>query len=151
MPPEITAFGPRNLGARPPEDQDLLDQRAVLESGINDSLGGNGLASTATFVAGDDDLALAVVDTVAEGFSGETGEDDRVDGTDTSASEERRGGLPGHGEVDGDGVALLDAQIFEDIGDLADLLEEFGVGDFTTLARLIGFPDNGRLKSNKGP
>lgn len=112
MPPEITALGPRNLGASPLVDQYLLDERAVLESGINDCLGCDGLASTAAFITGDDDSALAVVDTVAERFSGEAGEDDGVDSTDTSASEESGGSLPCHGEVDGDGVALLDALIF---------------------------------------
>lgn len=149
MPPEITPLGPRNLRASPLVDQYLLDERAVLESGIDDGLGCDGLASTATFVAGDDDSALAVVDTVPESFSGEAGEDDGVDSTDTSASEESGGGLPCHGEVDGDGIALLDTEIFEDIGDLADLLKEFRVGDFTTLARFIGFPDNRRLYENR--
>lgn len=142
VPPEIATLGPRHLVAGTLEDEDLLDGRAVLERSIDDGLGSDGLASTASLVGGDDDLASAVVDTVAEGLGGEAGEDDGVDGTNASAGKEGSGGLPGHGEVDGDGVALLDAQALEDVGDLADLAQELAVGDLGALTGFVRLVDD---------
>ena len=54
--------------------------------------------------------------------------------------------MPCHGEVDRDSVTLLDAPGLEDIGDAADFSEELGVGDFTTLTRLVGLVDDGSLQ-----
>jgi len=68
-----------------------------------------------------------------------------VDGADTGTSQERGCGLPSHGEVDGDGVALLDAIGFQDVCDAADLAKQFGVGNVAALARLICLVDDGDL------
>jgi len=65
--------------------------------------------------------------------------------TDPRTGEESRYRLPGHGEVNGDGVALLDAEFFEDIRNARYLTKELGIADFTTFTRLIGFVDNGSL------
>jgi len=69
-----------------------------------------------------------------------------VDGADAGAGEKSGGGLPGHGEVDGDGVAFFDAHGLEDVGDAADFAEEFGVGDEFALAWFVRFPDDSGLR-----
>lgn len=68
-----------------------------------------------------------------------------MDGTDTSTGEEGSDGLPGHRQVYGDGIAFLDAERFEDIGDAANLAEEFSVCDLAALTGLISFVDDGSL------
>lgn len=83
-----------------------------------------------------------------------------MDGSDTSAGEESRGSLPGHGEVDGDletrgansaetserakginggthDVALFDAPRLEDIGNLGDFPEKLSVGHLHVLSGLV--------------
>lgn len=55
--------------------------------------------------------------------------------------------LPCHGQIDGDCVTLLDTEALENIGDAADLTEEFCVGDIPTTVRLIGLVDNRGLYS----
>lgn len=87
----------------------MLDERALLDGSIRDGLGRDGLASSTALVRGDENARLAVLDTVAEGLCREAGEDDGVDGANSRAGEERRDGVPGHGQIDGDGVALLDS------------------------------------------
>ena len=47
---------------------------------------------------------------------------------------------------EGTHVALLDAKGLEDVGGLADLLEELLVGDLEVLSRLVGLPNDGGLK-----
>jgi hypothetical protein len=71
-----------------------------------------------------------------------------MDGTDTSAGQESGNSVPGHGHVDGDGVALLDSHSFQDVSHAANFAEKLSVGDFAAFARFIGFVDDcGLLKS----
>lgn len=68
VPPTITALNPVDWVASPLEDKDVLDNRAVLDGIVREALDGNGLATTAALIGGDDDAGLAIVDTVAEGL-----------------------------------------------------------------------------------
>ena len=145
VPPLVAAGGPGDGAARALEDEDVRDEGAVRERGVDDGLGRDGLAAAPALVAGDEDAAAAVLHAVAQGLGGEAGEDDGVDGADARAGEEGGGGVPGHGEVDGDGVALLDAVGLEDVRDAADFAQELGVGDLAALAWLVGFVDDGDL------
>lgn len=145
VPPFVTAFRPRDVVTRALEDQDVLDQRAFLECGVDDSLGGDSLSATFALVRGDEDTAFTVLRAITERFGGETGKDDRVNCTDTCAGKEGGDGLPGHGEVNGDGVALLDAEFFEDISDARYFAQELGVGDFSAFVGLVAFIDDGGL------
>lgn len=72
-----------------------------------------------------------------------------MDGTDTGAGHEGSHGLPGHRQVDGDGVALLDAPRLEDVGDAAGLAEELAVADLGALRGLICFVDDSSLNEQK--
>lgn len=145
MPPLVTALGPRNLVAGPLEHENVLNNRAVLDSIVRELLDRDRLASTAALVGSDDDAGLAVVDTVAEGLGREPSEDDGVDGTDTRAGEECSDGLPCHRHVDRDGVALFDTIRLEDVGDAADFAEQLLVADFGAFTWLVGLVDDSGL------
>jgi hypothetical protein len=83
VPPRISTLLHADLASGSAEDEDVLDERALAESSIDDRLRRDGLASSPTLttaisgpfcpsrinlLCGDEYLALAVVDTVTEGF-----------------------------------------------------------------------------------
>ena len=78
-------------------------------------------ATTAALVGSDHNAGLAIDDTVTEGLGAESSENDAVNGTNTGACEEGSRGVPCHGKVDADGIALLDTKLLEHLGDLACL------------------------------
>jgi len=85
------------------------------------------------------------LDPIAKRFGRITSKDNRVHCTDPRTGEERRYRLPSHGKVNGDGIALLDAQFFEDIRNLRYFTKEFSIADFTTFTRVIGFINDSSL------
>jgi hypothetical protein len=145
MPPDVPSGSNGDVIAGALEKEDVLDARTVLHGGVNDGLGGDGLATPTALVSCDHETRLAVVDAVPERFCGETRKNDGVDGSDTGTGEERGNGVPRHGHVHGDGVALLDAKVFEHVGDGTDLAEELGVGDVAMLTGFVCFVDDGDL------
>jgi hypothetical protein len=142
VPPLVTTLGPGNGLSCSLEDENVLDHGATLESGIDDSLGGNGLSTSSAFIRGDQNTGLAIEDAVSKGFGGKTSEDDRVNGTDTSAGKESGNSMPSHGHVDGDCVTLLDPHALEDVGYAANFTQQLSIGDFTALTRLVCLVDN---------
>ena len=50
--------------------------------------------------------------------------------------------MPGHGKVDRDGIALLDAERFKHVCDTTNFGEELAVRYFAPFTRFIGFIDN---------
>lgn len=145
VPPDVAAGGHGDVGAGAAVDEAVGDAGALLEGLVDDLLGADELAAALALVAGDDDLAAGVVDAVAQGVGGEAGEDDGVDGAEAGAGEEGDEGLGDHGQVDGDGVALGDAHLLEDVGGAADLAQQLGVGQGAALADLVGLVDDGGL------
>ena len=102
-----------------------------------------------TPVGGDHDLGLGVVDAVDERVGREPAEDHRVGGAEAGAGEHGHGQLGDHRHVDGDPVALLDAQSLEHVGEPADLVEQVGVGDGAGVTRLA-LPVEGDLVALAG-
>lgn len=145
VPPHISTRGPWDIGSGALVNQAASDTRALLECVIHNLLGRDNLSSTLALVAGDDNLGLGVVDTVAERVGRETGKNDRVYGTDTRAGKECDNCLGDHGEVDRNSVALLDAQLLEDVCSLADLAEKLAIGHDTALIWLVSLVDDGCL------
>lgn len=145
VPPLVAPCRPRNFLSGSLQYQNVLNEGTILERSINNSLGGDRLASALALVGGDDDTAFAVLDSVTQGLGGKAGEDHRVDGADSSAGKEGGHRLPVHGKVDRDGVALLDAEALEDVGDTADFCEEFAISDFFAVGRLVCFVNNSNL------
>ena len=64
-----------------------------------------------------------------ERVGGEAAEDHRVRRADPGAGQHRDDGLGDHRHVDRDPVALLDAELGQRVGGLADLVLELGVGE----------------------
>lgn len=143
VPPEITALSPGDLGASALVDEDVRDVGALLEGIVDNLLGANQLATSLALIGGDDDLGASIDNSVSQRVAGETGEDDGVDGTDTGAGHEGDDGLGNHGEVDGDGVTLLDTHLSEDPGGLGDFTEKLAIGDIAAVRWVIGLVDNG--------
>ena len=123
----------------------MLNKRAVLQRIVSQLLDRDGLATAPALVRGDDDAGPAVVDAVPERLGREAREDDGVDGADAGAGEEGGDGLPGHGHVDRDGVALLHAVGLEDVGEAAHFAEELAERDLAALAGLVCLVNDGRL------
>jgi len=123
----------------------VLDERALGESSIDDSFVGDRSSTTPTLIGCDDDAGLAILDAIAEGRSREASENNRVDCANTSTSEECHDGLPGHGKVYRNGIALFHAELLEDIGYAGNLAKEFTVGYFAPLAWLVCFVDDRSL------
>jgi hypothetical protein len=145
VPPVISAFSPWDLSTGSLEHETVGDVLALLERLVDDLLRADELAAALALVRGDDDLGGGVDDTIAERVGGETGEHDRVHGSDTCASQESDQRLWNHGKVESDGVALLDAHLGEDPRQAGDFSQELAVGDGAALALLIGFVDDGGL------
>jgi len=123
MPPEITAFSPRNFRPSSTEHEDVPDAGAFLHRVVDDFLGADGFPTTTTLIRGQDDTGVGVIDSIAQGFRGETGKDDGMESAETNDCEEGDDCLGNHRHVNSDGIALFDAQFFEDIGQFTDFSE----------------------------
>jgi hypothetical protein len=66
VPPFVTTRGPRDFITRPSQDEDVFDERTLLEGSINDGLSSNRFATTTTLVTCDEDSALAILDTITK-------------------------------------------------------------------------------------
>jgi hypothetical protein len=52
---------------------------------------------------------------------------------------------PSHGQIDADGISLLDSPSLQDVGDPTRLPQELGIANLPGLTGLIGFVDDGRF------
>ena len=74
MPPLITTSRPGNLAASALEDEDVLDDRALLNGRIRNRLGGDRLTSSTALIGRDEHARFAVLHPVAKRLSGEARE-----------------------------------------------------------------------------
>lgn len=148
VPPLVPAFRPGNLIPSSLENDDMLNEGAILQSSVDDGLCSDGFTTAFTLIGRDDDSRFAVLYTIAKRLGREPGKHDGMNRPDTRASEEGRYSVPSHREVHRDGVALLDAESLEHIGDAAHLAQKLCIGDQEALAGLISLVDDGRLTSN---
>ena len=145
VPPEISSLCERHLCASTLENQAVSDVGALLKGLVDDALCSNDLASTLALIGCDDDLGVGINDTIAQRVGGEAGKNDRVDRTNTGASQESNERLGNHRHVQSYRVSLLDAHLLESVGKLADLPEELAVCDCPSLACLVALVDDGWL------
>lgn len=145
VPPNVAALCPGNLGTGAFVDKNRRYIRALLQTLVDDALSPDDLTTTLSFVCRDDNLGASVDDTVTQRVGGETGENDRVDSTDTRASKESDESLGNHGKIDGHCVALLDPALLQDPRNSGDLAEKLTVCDCSTLVGFVGLVDNGNL------
>ncbi len=71
MPPHISALDHVDLGACSSEDEDVFSDGCFLERCVCDALCGNGLSASLGLVGGDEDLDLAIGDSLSRADSGE--------------------------------------------------------------------------------
>lgn len=69
VPPVISPFRPSDLVTRSLEHEYMLDQRTLLERGINNRFVSDRLSTTFSLVGGDHNARLAIFDAIAEGLS----------------------------------------------------------------------------------
>ena len=129
------------------DDDDVLDARRVLERGVSEFLERDVFAGAQRNIGGDEELALGIVDAAGQRVRAEPAEDDRVNRADTRAAEHGHGGFGNHRHVDGHAVALLDAERFEDVRELADFGVQLRVGDVFDFLFRFALPDDGGLIS----
>lgn len=146
MPPLVSSFGPLDRFSGALEHENMLYLGALLESGIDNRLGRNGLSTTFAFVGRNNHARVAIHNSFTERLGAKACKDDRVDGANACAREEGRDGLPGHWKVDRHCITLADTKRLENIGDAADFAEEFTIGDGDTLVWLVSLPDDSNLR-----
>ena len=100
------------------------------------------LAAAQPLVGGDDDVGLRVLDAARKRLRREAGEDHGMNGADARAGEHGVGRFRDHRQVDGDAVAILDAMLFQHIGEAADLLVQLTIGDMARDGRVVALPDD---------
>ena len=98
------------------------------------------VATTEAAVGGDNDAALGVHDAFADRGGGEAAEDHAVGRPYARAGEHGDGELWHHRHVDGDDIALLDAQGLEHVAEARDFALQFAVRQNADLglARVVG-------------
>lgn len=144
-PPKVPALGPGHVGARSLVHDAAGDVGAPLERLVDNLLGANDLAASLALVGRDDDLGIGVDDAICQRAGREAGEDDRVACADPGHGQEGHDRLGDHRQVQGDGVALFDAVLLEDVRQAGNFTQELAVGDGPALAGLVGFVVDGWL------
>lgn len=136
VPPDVAALGPRGVLAGAADDEDVLDVLETRDGVVDGGLERGRLAAAVAAVGRDDDLGVRVLDTGGDGVGREAAEDHGVRCADAGAGQHRDGGLGDHRQVDGDPVALADAQLGQRVGGPGDLVLQLRVGDGPAVARL---------------
>ena len=121
----------------------------ALDGFVGDALELDDLAVEKGAVAGDDDARLRVLDPAVQRLGREAAVHDRMDGADLGAGQHRDRQLGHAAHVDGDPVALLDAERLQHAGELADLAVE-GVKGECALVAVLALPDEGQLVVARG-
>ena len=103
------------------------------------------LARPVAVVGRDHHAGARVEDAVAQRIGGQAAEHDAVHGADAGARQHGDGQLGDHGKVEHHAVALLHAQVLEDVGGLAHLAVQALVGVHLDLFGRLALPDEGRL------
>ncbi len=129
MIPGIATLDPRDVGAGVFDHDALGNQGALGHRRVGSGLQRGGTAAAETRIGGDHEGRLGVDGAVAQGFSREAAEHHAVDGADAGAGEHGNGKFRDHRKVDDDPVALLDALLLEDVGELGDFLPQLAIGD----------------------
>ncbi len=93
-------------------------------------------------VSGDHEFGLPVDQAISQGFGAKSAKNDTVRCTDAGAGEHGDCSFWNHGHVDADAIAFSHAQLFEDVGKLADFPVQLGVGEGAGVAR-FALPNQG--------
>jgi hypothetical protein len=149
MIPDVTLGEPGDLAGRAAHDNHRFDLDAAalgdLDGLVGIGLQRDRLAAAQAFIGGDDDGGFAVNDTAGQRVGRKTAENDRVHRADTGTGEHRIGRFRDHRHVDGDAITLVDAVCLQHIGEAADMLVQFAIGDLLVVIGIVAFPDDRHL------
>ena len=109
----------------------------------------NVLAAAALLVGGDDGDGASIENALFQRLGGEAAEHHRMNGTDAGAGLHGGDAFDGHGQVDQDAVALLDALSPQCVGKLGHLGQHLLVS-YPRHRTIIGFEDDGDFVAQAG-
>ena len=151
VPPDVELVVPGEaVAADAAVDDDGLERAAAAHRDrlVHRRLERDLLAAAVLAVGGDDQPRAGVRDALVDALRGEAAEHHRVDRADTRAGLHRHHRLDGHRQVDQHAVALLDAELLEAVGELADALVELLVADLGDRA-VVGLEDDRRAVGDR--
>ncbi len=144
--PDVASLLPIDRAAGAFDDENFFDDSlGLLDRRIDIGLERDLLAAANALIRGDQDFRAAIADASGKRIGREAAEDDGMDGADARASEHGISRLGDHRHIDRDRVALLDALRLQHIGEAADMIVQFAIGDMERLVRIVAFPDDRRL------
>ena len=145
MPPDVAAGLHQVVGVLGAADDDHTFHRGIAGNGrVGVLLEGDDVATPPAAVGGNHHFGLGILNAIPQRFGAEPAENDAVRGADARAGQHCDGQLRHHRQVDGNPVALLHAQAFQPVGELAHLPVQIPVGIDLPVARLA-LPDDGGL------
>ena len=131
-----------------PEDDDLLDRRGLHYGLVGHVLQRDDVTAAPRAILREEDLALRVIDAIAEGVGAEATEDDRMGRADPCAREHRDRRLRDHAHVDGHAIARDYAEVGERRRKTDDLAVKLEVRERARLSRLP-FPHERRARAGR--
>ena len=147
MHPDISARLHLDVVLGSSEDQAGLNGRTLGECLVNNVFERKDLSAAPATISRDDQFCFGIVVALGNGLSGETAENDGVDGSNSGTRQHGHRQLGGHGHVNGDTIALLNPQLFEPICHAADFAMQLSVGQLPMVSR-FAFPNEGDLVSS---
>ena len=133
--PDVTAFDHRHIATGAANNENVGVVIDLFEGSIDVGLQRYPAAATKALIGGDDQFCLGAIDAIRQSVGREATKDDGVDRADTSTGQHGIGRLGDHRQIENDAVALLDAEILESIGELADALMQLGIGNMLAIGR----------------
>ena len=120
---------------RPLDDHDIGHCCRALKRFIDNILEAQHASATPATICSDHTFRAVVVDAVTDRLRGESGKNHRMDRADARTGQYRQGQLRHHRQVNGDAVALADAQLLQAIGKFADLPVHVLIGQYHVFRR----------------
>ncbi len=141
VPPNVTVGVPLDLLAGALDNQHVLNRELLAFATISEGCIDSGLergcfALAVPTVGGDDKLCASVVNAGAQAVSAEAAENDRVHRAQPGNRLHRDDCFGDHRHVNGNAVALADAECGQQVCCALDLFGELGIRDRAAVARL---------------
>ncbi len=151
MPPDVAAgvHGDVRGVADAAQDDYFFDGGRVAQGFIDAGLQRDDCAAAPRAVGRDGNFGFGVVDALAQRFGGKTTEDDAVGRANFGAGEHGDGQFGHHAHVNGNAIALGDAERAQSVGEAIDFALEHAVGEHARIAGLA-FPDDGGFVTAAG-
>ncbi|MNV18867.1 hypothetical protein D3C71_1097050 [compost metagenome] len=140
--PDVPAFNPAHFILCTLDHHHGAHVRTALQRLVDVLFQRHEFAAAHAFIGGDHGAAVGVEYPVAQRVRGETAEHHRMHRTDPRAGEHGVGRFGNHRHVDAHAVAFLHATAFEHVGQAADVVMEFFVGDLGGFGGIVAFPDD---------